>query len=117
MTPHFLTRTLERSASIFILVVAGLGDGGDAVTELYAVTVQPLRYFQRARMNFGVIGAMNGTFDGPRDDLLRAVILRRVFDDPVTKQRPVLHQSENTHFPPMVCLLPHDPRTLSADRG
>ena len=25
MTPHFLTRTLDRSASIFILVVAGLG--------------------------------------------------------------------------------------------
>jgi len=25
MTPHFLTRSLDRSASIFILVVAGLG--------------------------------------------------------------------------------------------
>jgi hypothetical protein len=53
-------------------------------------------------MNFGVIGAMNGAFDRPRDDLLRAVILRRVFDNPMAKQRPVLHQSEHTHFPPMV---------------
>jgi hypothetical protein len=53
-------------------------------------------------MNFGVIGAMNGTFDRPRDDLLRAVILRRVFNNPMAKQRPVLHQSEHTHFPPMV---------------
>ena len=93
------------------------GDGGDAVTELDAVAVQPLRYFQRACMNFGVIGAMNGTFDRPRDDLLRAVILRRVFNNPMAKQRPVLHQSEHTHFPPMVCLLPHDPPTVRADRG
>jgi hypothetical protein len=28
------------------------------------------------------------------------VILRRVFDNPVAKQRPVLHQSEHTHVPP-----------------
>jgi hypothetical protein len=51
-------------------------------------------------MNFGVIGAMNGAFDRPRNDLLGAVILRRVFDNPVAKQRPVLHQSEHTHVPP-----------------
>ena len=93
------------------------GDGGDAVAELDAVAIEPLRDFQRACMNFGVIGAMNGTFDRPRDDLLRAVILRRVFDNPVAKQRPVLHQSEHTHFPPMVCSLPHDPPNLRADRG
>ena len=78
------------------------GDGGDAVTELDAVAVQPLRYFQCACMNFGVIGAMNGAFDRPRDYLLRAVVLRRVFDNPMAQQRPVLHQSEHTHFPPMV---------------
>jgi hypothetical protein len=51
-------------------------------------------------MNFGVIGPMNGPFDRPRDDLLRTVILRRVFDNPVAEQRPVLHQSEHTHVPP-----------------
>ena len=37
-------------------------------------------------MNLGVIGAMNGTFDDRDDDLLRTVILRRVFDNPVAKQ-------------------------------
>ena len=57
------------------------GDGGDAVTELDAVAIQPLRDFQRAIANFGVIRAMNGTFDGSRDDLLCAVISRRVFDN------------------------------------
>jgi hypothetical protein len=71
-----------------------------------AVAVESLRNFQRARMNFGVIGPMYGAFDGSRDDLLRTVILRRVFDNPVAKQRPVLHQSEHTHFPPMVRSLP-----------
>jgi hypothetical protein len=60
-------------------------------------------------MNFGVIGAMNGTFDRPGHDFLRAVVLRRVFDNPVAKQRPVLHQSEHTHVPPEVYSLPHDP--------
>src|SRR3954447_18391963 len=75
-------------------------DGGDAVSELDAVAVEPLRDFQRAVANFGVIGAMNGTFDRPCNDLLRTVILRRVFDNPVAKQRPVLHQSEHTHVPP-----------------
>jgi len=30
------------------------GDGGDAVTELDAVAIQPLRDFQRAGVNFGV---------------------------------------------------------------
>jgi hypothetical protein len=48
---------------------------------------------------------------------LRAVILRRVFDNPMAQQRPVLHQSEHTHFPPMVYSLPHDPPTVRADRG
>src|SRR5262249_38878918 len=77
-------------------------DGRDAVAELDAVALEPLRYFQRARVNFGVIGAMNGTFDGPRHDFLRAMILRGVFDYPMAKQRPVLHQSEHTHFPPVI---------------
>jgi hypothetical protein len=73
------------------------------------LTVEALRYFQRAITNFGVIGAMNGPFDRPRDDLLRTVILRGVFDNPVAKQRPVLHQSEHTHVPPKGYCLAHDP--------
>ena len=51
------------------------GDGGDAVAELDAVAIEPLRETFSARVaNFGVIGAMNGAFDRARDDLLRAVI-------------------------------------------
>ena len=76
------------------------GDGGDAVAELDAVAVQPLRDFQRAIVNFGVIGAMNRAFDRPRDDLLRSMISRRVFDNPVAQQRPILHQAKHTHVPP-----------------
>jgi hypothetical protein len=72
------------------------------------VAIESLRDFQGAVANFGVIGAMNGTFDRPRDDLSRAVIPRRVFDNPVTKQRPVLHQSEHTHVPPDGYFLTHD---------
>src|SRR4029078_13711062 len=93
------------------------GDGGDAVAELDAIAVQPLRYFQRAHMNFGLIGAMNWTFDRPRDDFLRAVILRSVLDNPMAKQRPVLHQSKHTHFPPKICLSPLDPRTIARGPG
>ena len=84
------------------------GDGGDAVAKLDAVAFQPLRNFQGARMNFGVIGAMNGAFDRPRDDLLRAVILRGVLDNPVAQQRPVLHQTK--HNPSRFYFLAHDRR-------
>ena len=48
-------------------------DGGDAVAELDAVAIEALRDLQCAIVNFGVIGAMNGAFDRPRHDLLRAV--------------------------------------------
>jgi len=75
-------------------------DGGDAVAELDAVTLQALRDLERAGVNFGVIGAMNGAFDRSRHDLLRAVEQRRVFDNAVTKQRPILHQSAHANVPP-----------------
>jgi hypothetical protein len=39
-----------------------------------------------------------------------------VFNNPMAQQRPVLHQSEHTRFPPFYSL-PHDPPTLRADRG
>jgi hypothetical protein len=54
-------------------------------------------------MNFGVIGAMNGAFDRPRNDLLGAVKFRGVLDNPMTQQRPVLHQTKHTHVPPDGC--------------
>jgi hypothetical protein len=67
------------------------GDGGDAVAELDAVAIKALRNLQGAVADFGVIGAMDGTFDRSRYDLLRAVNGGGVLDNPMAKQRPVLH--------------------------
>src|SRR5215203_3628399 len=46
---------------------------------------------------------MNRTFDGSRYDLLRSVIPRRVLDDPVAQQRPILHQTKHSNVPPDRC--------------
>jgi hypothetical protein len=61
------------------------GNGGDAVAELDAVAIQPLRYLQRAVPDFGIIGAMDGTFDRSCDDLLGAMDGRRMFENSVTQ--------------------------------
>ena len=76
------------------------GDGGDAVAELDAVAVEPLRDFQRAVADLLVIGTMDGAFDRSGYDLLGAMDFCGVLDNPVTKQRPVLHQSKHTVVPP-----------------
>src|SRR5437870_6961953 len=76
------------------------GYGGDAVAELDAVALQHLRDFQRALVNFGVIGADNRAFDRAGDDLLRSVIPGRVLDNPVAQQRPILHQTTHPNVPP-----------------
>src|ERR1700723_2221934 len=76
------------------------GNRGHAVAELDAVALQPLRDLQRALVDFGIIGAMDGTFDRPGNDFLRAVDRCCVFENPVTQQRPVLHQTKHTNVPP-----------------
>ena len=76
------------------------GDSGDAVAELDTVAVEALRDLQRAIANFGVICAMDRAFDRSRYDLLRSMYSGRMLDNPVTKQRPVLHQSKHTNVPP-----------------
>src|SRR5665213_1737978 len=84
-------------------------NGGDPVAELDAVAIQALRNLQRAIANFGVIGAMNGAFDRSCHDLLRTMEPGGVFDNPVTKQRPILHQTTHTDVPPECYSLSHDP--------
>ncbi|MEY9315059.1 hypothetical protein ABIF29_001858 [Bradyrhizobium elkanii] len=83
------------------------GDGGDAVAEVDAVAFQALRDLQCAGMDLGVGGAMNGAFDRPRHDFLRAVIFGGVLNNLVTQQRPILHQTKHTQIPPrssrMIC--------------
>ena len=81
------------------------GDGGDAVADLDAVLVELLADFQGARANFGVIGAMNGSFDRSRHDLLLAMNGCCVIDNPMTQQGPILHQSKHPVFPPEDVLL------------
>jgi len=49
-------------------------------------------------VDFGVVGADNGTFDRTSDDFLRAVIGRRVLDDTMTEQGPILHQTKHANF-------------------
>src|SRR5437667_3825969 len=83
------------------------GDGSDAVAELDAVAVEPLRDFQCAIADFPVVGAMDRAFDRPRHDLLRAMNERGMLDNPVTQQRPILHQTKHTKFPPRALLLAH----------
>src|SRR6201999_2570538 len=80
------------------------GDGSDAIAELDAVTLQALRYFERAPVDFGIIGAMDGAFDRPCHDLLGAVEPGCMLDNAVTKQRPILHQSLHKGVPP-VCVI------------
>ena len=75
-------------------------DGGDAITEFDAFAIEPLRDFQRAGANFGVIGPMNGTLDRSRDHLALAMDLRRMIDDPMTQHGPVLHQTAHSNVPP-----------------
>ena len=72
----------------------------NAVAELDAIALQHLRNFQRTLVNFGVIGADDGAFDRAGDDLLGAMILGRVLDNPVAQQRPILHQTTHPKVPP-----------------
>src|SRR5262249_45454148 len=79
------------------------GDGCDAVAELDAVAVQHLRDPERAGVDLGVGGTMDRSLDRPRDDLLLAVDLGSVFDDPMAEQGPILHQAEHSVVPPSMC--------------
>jgi len=81
-------------------------NGGDAVAELDAVAFQPLRDLQRAFVDFAIIGAVDGTFNRPCDDLLCPVKLCGMFENPVTQQRPVLHQPKHTDVPPKLDRFP-----------
>jgi hypothetical protein len=72
---------------------------GDAIAELDAVPFQPLRDTQCAGADFGVIGAVQRPFDRARDHRAVGVIDRGMVDDPVAKQRPILHETEHENPP------------------
>jgi hypothetical protein len=65
----------------------------NAIAEFDAVTLEPLRDFQRACANVPVIGAVDRTLDRARDDLAIAMDGRAMIDHAAAQQRPVLHQT------------------------
>src|SRR5487761_2738996 len=75
-------------------------NGGDAVAEPDAFAIEALRDLQRALVDFGIIGAVDGAFDRSCYDLLGSMDGRRTFENTVTQQRPVLHQPTHTEVPP-----------------
>ena len=74
------------------------GQGGDAVAELDAVPLQPLRHFQRAGANLRIIGLDNRPLDRAGDDLALAVEFGGMVDNAVQQQRKIRHQAEHGDF-------------------
>ena len=77
------------------------GQRRDPVAKPEAVALQPLGDLKRPSADFGVGGAHDRTLDRPRHDLTVAVLSRRVVQDLVAQQRPVLHQSEHRTLLPL----------------
>src|SRR3954467_14147547 len=73
------------------------GKRADAVTEFDAILFQALGHAERTTPNIRIVRAMHRPFDGARDDLAPAVLDRRMVDDPVQEQRPILHQTPHLH--------------------
>jgi hypothetical protein len=69
------------------------GQGGDAVTQLDALTIQGLCHTQRAAAEIGQGTAPNRALDAARDHLALPVVQRAVVQDGVGQQRVVLHQA------------------------
>ena len=67
----------------------------DAVAELDAVLLQPLRHLQRARADLGIVGCVDRALDRARDDLALAMIRGGMVDDAMAQQWPILHQAEH----------------------
>jgi hypothetical protein len=76
------------------------GERRDAVAELDAFLLEPLRDFQRALAHLAIVGAVDRTFDRAGDHLRGCRAGSRRVDDAMAQQRPVLHQSEHWASPP-----------------
>ena len=71
------------------------GERRHAVAELDAVAFEALRYAQRARADFGVVGVVKRAFDRTRDHRPFAVVDGGMIDDAMAKERPILHEAEH----------------------
>src|SRR4029079_13775727 len=74
------------------------GHGGDPVTHLDAVPLQPLRDLKRPGANLRVVRRVHWSFDRTRDDGAIAMLDRGMVDDAMAQQRPILHQAKHQHF-------------------
>ncbi len=72
---------------------------GDAVAQGEAGTVERMRHPASAAAGLAIIGADDRAFRTAAHDLPVAVIERRVIDDLVDQQRPVLHQPQHVFAP------------------
>src|SRR5215468_9258736 len=79
------------------------GERRHTVAEPDAVTFEALGHFKGARANLGVVRGVNGTLNRARNYGPGGVVGRRVVDNPMAQQRPVLHQSEHG-VSPQSCL-------------
>src|SRR5581483_8367494 len=71
------------------------GHGGDAVAELDAILLQPLRDLQRAGADLGIVGGDDRPLDRSRHHRPLSMIDGGVVDDAMAQQRPILHQAEH----------------------
>jgi hypothetical protein len=71
------------------------GERRDAVAELDAFLLEPLRDLEGTLAHLAVIGAVDRALDGARDDLAIAMLSGGVVDDLMAQQRPILHQSKH----------------------
>ena len=75
------------------------GERRGTLAELEPVRIEPLCHPERSRAQRPIVGAVNRPFDRARDDLALAMMLCRVIDQLVAKQRPILHQPAHRSLP------------------
>jgi hypothetical protein len=69
------------------------------LAELEPVRIEPLGDAQRAGAQLAIVRAMDRPFHRAGDDFSTAMMLRRVIDQLVAKQRPILHQPAHRSLP------------------
>src|SRR5215211_4948047 len=71
------------------------GERRDAIAKTVTFALQALRNFERACTDAGIGGTMHRAFDRARHHLARAMLDRRMVDDAMAEERPILHQSKH----------------------
>src|SRR5215467_6608664 len=80
------------------------GQGRNPVTEFYAVLAEPLGYSEGASADCLIGRRMDRPLDRACNDTPVWVVIRRVVDDTMAEQWPVLHQSKHERSPLYCCV-------------